>query len=97
MNSFTVHGTLQDRSISVSWTEDGGLLGDVEAIEAVKRIASLYAGQTIEVTPTGPFITGDHLAHSHGALYLINEAFDEIVEITGDNPADDWEPGRIYR
>ncbi|NOU90225.1 hypothetical protein GC102_31445 [Paenibacillus sp. LMG 31460] len=96
MNSFTVHGTLQDCSISVSWTKDGGLTGDVEAIEAVKRIASLYAGQTIEVTPTGPFITGDHLAHRHGALYLINETLDEIEEITGDNPANDWVSGRIY-
>lgn len=95
MNSFTVQGKLHDRGISVSWTIDG-LTGDVEAIEAIKRIALLYAGQTIEVTPTGPFITGDHLAHRHGAFYLINETFDEIEEITGDNPANDWVPGRIY-
>jgi hypothetical protein len=96
MNSFTVHGTLQDRSVSVSWTEDGELTGDAEAIEAVVRIAAFYAGQTIEVTPTGPFITEDHLAQSHSTLYLINEALDEIEKITGDNPSDDWERGRVY-
>lgn len=86
MNSFTVYGTLQDRIVSVSWTEDSELTGDAEAIEAVVRIAAFYAGQTIEVTPTGPFITGDHLAQSHGALYLINEALDEIEKITNRQP-----------
>lgn len=78
--TFTVLGTLDDRSVAVTW-KDGELSGDQDAVARAETLVDLR--ERLDMTPTGPEVIAA-LEPDWIAARTIIAALDRVDEIIGD-------------
>ncbi|QGJ69817.1 Hypothetical protein PBC10988_15040 [Planctomycetales bacterium 10988] len=85
--AYTVYGKIEERRVHITWT-DGYLEGDAEALEELIALADVLKNKAVGVEPDGPFTYQHHLANPLSALILIEDIFDEILQVRGKIPAE---------
>lgn len=65
--------------------EDGMLSGDEFAVRLVETYADALEGKMVGPVG-GPWTETNHLEDPLSALFVMRDAFDKIIEITGDIP-----------
>lgn len=80
---FTVIGKIQGHDATVTY-DNGKLTGILSAVQIVEILAANSDGRLIG--PVNQYTEKDHLKTPLSALFLIQEVFTEITEITGDIP-----------
>lgn len=81
--TFTVRGRWLGELLEVTWSDGGLVDGDTLAVDLVN--ARLRDPYPVEVTATGPYLA-PALEPDYVALATIGEAFDEVVDVTGERP-----------
>lgn len=86
---FTVKGKLLNKPYSITY-DAGRLTGDRLIVDLVNMEARLKEGQP--VGPVGQYTDSNHLQDPLSALFIIQDVFTSVDEVTGDIPEADEVP-----
>lgn len=82
---FTVYGEIEGKQVEVTWN-NGPLSGSRHAIDELCALALVLEGKAVGPEPEGPFTYGKHLKNARSTMILIEDVFDDIVDVEGQAP-----------